>query len=199
MSNIWVGMVEGGAALVFDPEMQLLDCPHIFLWDVNTSNMERYIATMARAAMSTIKDGALIGQHTASYLDWKASHGTSWLNSERSYYGSRASRAFNETLDRLRKSVPHRHPLSEEEAFSQALRLSLMTAEQRHKERLDRMGLFYGGVRALKMGRRQRNAHCYDCKEPLNSLAKFECEQCGWILCDCGACGCGYGGHSHEE
>lgn len=170
MSKIWVGKTDGGAALVFDPEMQLPDCPHIFLWEVTTGSMEHYVATMVRAAISTIKDDALVRRYSTSYLGWKAAQGKSWLNSERSYYESRVSRARDE---------------------------SLMTPEQRHKQRLDQMGLFYGGVRALTTGRRQRNAHCYECKEPLNSLAKFECEQCGWILCDCGACGCGYGGHSY--
>lgn len=196
MSNLWVGQVNVGAALVFDPEMQLPGCPHIFLWEVATCSMEPYVAAIARAKMSTIKDCALMRQHSASYLGWKEAHGKSWLNSERGYYEIRASRAHNETLERLRdqlrRSGPYLRPLSQEEAEREAIRLSLMTPEQRHKERLDQMGLLYSGVRALRAGRRQRNAHCYACKEPLNSLAEFECDQCRWILCDCGACGCGY-------
>lgn len=38
----------------------------------------------------------------------------------------------------------------------------------------------------------RRVTHCYDCKHPLDSVIDYECNKCGWLVCDCGACGCGY-------
>jgi hypothetical protein len=39
---------------------------------------------------------------------------------------------------------------------------------------------------------RGRFTHCYDCKRDLNSIDFSVCSECGWIMCICGACGCGY-------
>jgi len=40
-ASIWIGEVEG-KALVFDPAIQLPDCPHVFLWDPSTGEMLTY-------------------------------------------------------------------------------------------------------------------------------------------------------------
>jgi hypothetical protein len=37
-----------------------------------------------------------------------------------------------------------------------------------------------------------RAAHCWSCKDPLDSNDEMACVICRWLLCDCGACGCGY-------
>lgn len=39
-----------------------------------------------------------------------------------------------------------------------------------------------------------RSPHCYSCRHPLDSSANFECIECRWLVCVCGACGCGYFG-----
>lgn len=168
---------------MFDHEMQLEGCPHIFLWEATTCTMERYVAAIARVRVSAIKDSALVQQYSASYLDWKKVHGTSWRNAERNYYESRTRQEQGERESRVRK----------EEAKREMLRLSLMTPEERHKERLEKMGLSYGGVRALTARRFPRLTHCYACKSALSSFTQSECVMCGWILCNCGACGCGRG------
>jgi hypothetical protein len=41
-------------------------------------------------------------------------------------------------------------------------------------------------------GRLRRVTHCYNCKSNLDNAVDVECEACGWIICSCGACGCGY-------
>jgi hypothetical protein len=38
-----------------------------------------------------------------------------------------------------------------------------------------------------------REAHCWRCKSPLDSDDDLACVICRWMLCECGACGCGYG------
>lgn len=35
-------------------------------------------------------------------------------------------------------------------------------------------------------------AHCYNCKEHIDNSFHVDCGACGWVICRCGACGCGY-------
>lgn len=44
----------------------------------------------------------------------------------------------------------------------------------------------------LPSGRSHRVTHCYNCKHHLDNAVDVECAACGWIVCRCGACGCGY-------
>jgi len=62
----------------------------------------------------------------------------------------------------------------------------------RHKERLDRLGLVFKGIRPAASSRFRRVTHCYECHEELDNSVDVECKSCNWILCECGACGCGY-------
>ena len=39
---------------------------------------------------------------------------------------------------------------------------------------------------------KKRVTHCFECKQDLNSVDFSICFSCGWIECDCGACGCEY-------
>lgn len=64
-------------------------------------------------------------------------------------------------------------------------------AEAEHKKRLEMLGLPYKGVN-LHSTKKHRATHCYACREDLDSAIDLECVACGWILCKCGACGCGY-------
>ena len=38
----------------------------------------------------------------------------------------------------------------------------------------------------------KRQPHCYECSEKLDNEYDLECSRCGWIICHCGACGCGH-------
>jgi hypothetical protein len=37
-----------------------------------------------------------------------------------------------------------------------------------------------------------RVTHCYSCQHGLSSAVNLACKKCRWLLCSCGACGCGY-------
>jgi hypothetical protein len=39
-----------------------------------------------------------------------------------------------------------------------------------------------------------RVTYCYICGSKLDNALDKECGRCGWIVCSCGACGCGYKG-----
>jgi len=60
----------------------------------------------------------------------------------------------------------------------------------RHRMRFQRMGKKYSGIRKSNK-RVPRETHCWSCKKTLSSEGFPECVKCGWILCECGACGCG--------
>ena len=64
--------------------------------------------------------------------------------------------------------------------------------EARHKKFLEDLGIPYRGVRPSSGIKERRVTHCYDCKGHLDNRIDTECVACGWILCDCGACGCGW-------
>ena len=58
-----------------------------------------------------------------------------------------------------------------------------------HKKFIETRGLTYRGVRQPM---EHRTTHCYYCQRHLDNLVDLECNTCGWIICRCGACGCGY-------
>ena len=60
-----------------------------------------------------------------------------------------------------------------------------------HAERLRELGVSNEGVRPSSHPRRH-HVQCYACHTGLDSAVDLECVRCGWILCNCGACGCGY-------
>ena len=61
----------------------------------------------------------------------------------------------------------------------------------RHARRLKSQGRPYAGAGPTK-GWGHRWAHCWACHHPPDSKTDSECSACHWILCRCGACGCGY-------
>lgn len=67
-------------------------------------------------------------------------------------------------------------------------------AEQRHREFLASLGAHDNGVSPVTTIKKHRTPHCYKCKYLLDNSIDIECNTCGWIVCSCGACGCGYVG-----
>lgn len=63
----------------------------------------------------------------------------------------------------------------------------------RHQQFVEHRGFSYKGVSAINRGKMRRVTHCYICKEPLDNAFDVECQACSWIVCKCGACGCGWG------
>lgn len=63
--------------------------------------------------------------------------------------------------------------------------------EAKHAMHLERMGMKNVGVRQSESHRVHRTTHCWSCKESLDNHHDLECAGCGWIICECGACGCG--------
>lgn len=81
----------------------------------------------------------------------------------------------------LRKADPVLH--------NQAVTAYRASVVVRHRLRVEKIGLTYGGVR-VSTRTVPRNTHCWKCQRQLTSEGYPECISCGWILCECGACGC---------
>lgn len=47
--------------------------------------------------------------------------------------------------------------------------------------------------------KKRRQPHCYACKQDLDNAIDPECTACGWIICECGACGCNYSGPAKKQ
>jgi hypothetical protein len=65
------------------------------------------------------------------------------------------------------------------------------TIEDRHRRFLRERGLPDNGIRQATTRLQHRVTHCWSCKGGLDNSIDVECATCGWIICDCGACGCG--------
>ena len=71
--------------------------------------------------------------------------------------------------------------------------LSELSLEDRHKAHLEFLGIPYKGIRECnKLQEKQRKTFCWNCKKDLDNNRNPECVACGWILCHCGTCGCGW-------
>lgn len=64
-------------------------------------------------------------------------------------------------------------------------------AIEKHKEYLIKFGKHYSGI-TQNSDKTHRVTHCYACKDNLDSSLHIECNSCNWLICYCGACGCGF-------
>ena len=76
------------------------------------------------------------------------------------------------------------------EAFIESVNARKSAIAERHRVRLEALGLLYKGVKP-SVPRARRVTHCWSCKDKLDNSIDVECNACGWILCGCGGCGCG--------
>ncbi|WP_423679897.1 hypothetical protein [Undibacterium sp. WLHG33] len=74
------------------------------------------------------------------------------------------------------------------------LRIERERTIERHREFLIAHGYKYLGI-AVSKKRVNRITHCWNCKSHLDNAIDVECVSCGWIVCRCGACGCGRQDH----
>lgn len=143
--------------------------------------MRKYIANLTRKRIKPHGDPSVASTHIAAYEQWKDAYGAAWLQEEKRYYDARRVREVAQEAERRAKE------LAQEEARRQAS----LTLEERHRSRLEKLGKTYLGVRPATRIHPRRIIHCYACKRGLDNSVDIECVACGWILCTCGACGCG--------
>lgn len=64
--------------------------------------------------------------------------------------------------------------------------------EVAHASFLEVRGLPPQELRRTTRARTLRVTHCWSCKADLDNSIDLECTACNWIICSCGACGCGW-------
>lgn len=128
-------------------------------------------------------------QHLDCLLPWQSQVAESGENAFKA--------TFKKWRDYRRPIEEHRQKLqAETDQLLDELnsRIPLFSQEQRHRIQIQLCGLEYKGVRTPEeneKNRRHRFARCWNCHNYLDNYRNFECRTCGWILCRCGACGCG--------
>lgn len=96
---------------------------------------------------------------------------------------------FRRPIEQMVLTIPSVEPEAVQSPESDARDL-----EERHRAKIAETDKQYLGVRLAQRGHRKRVTHCYSCRSALDNSINLECKACGWILCSCGACGCGYAG-----
>lgn len=84
------------------------------------------------------------------------------------------------------------HVSAFEHAESKRIEQTIKERLENHRAFLERLGVAPAGTRPRSIYKPPRNPFCYACYEDLDSTVEFECVACGWLICQCGACGCGY-------
>ena len=95
-------------------------------------------------------------------------------------------------FETLREKVEERLLTQFEEQIRADLAKKQLDAIENHQNFLKGKGLPYRGVVAVNHKKKHRLTHCYACKDSLDSEINSLCAACKWIICGCGACGCGY-------
>ncbi len=167
--HLWVGKPEGSKMMfVFDEQMKHEDFAMVYLFSTNSGSMKEYERGFARHRLKTVT-GSERENAISSYAKWHEINGCSFLQTDRA---------------RARSEMEKRAELIEEKKRQ---------AIQKHKEFIEKLGFDYQGVQPLE-AKHRRITHCYGCKADLDSKINIQCASCGWLICSCGACGCGYEG-----
>lgn len=175
-----------GSPLIYDPDLQIPNCVHTFLWNIEEGAVDTYLSSAIGPTIAdTPNEPALLDAHLPRYLAWREKYGAQWRESQQPYYAGRASEAIAEHArqeERLRVQA----------VLRAAAEISGLDLAERHMRKVMDAGQHYRGLQRPTLRERRRVTHCYACKARLDNSTDVECVSCGWILCPCGACGCGY-------
>jgi hypothetical protein len=176
---LWIGLLEG-KPLVYDKEIQLDACPHVFLWNAETRQMEKYAPSIVRPILRTADKNFERAPVEAAYQAWRLSESITWLHEQREYYSVRSEREHAVELE-------NQHRIA---AAAERHEQRMADVAIRHKLHLAACGLQDQGTMRYEGTRRQ--TRCWSCHAHLDSKLDIACNRCGWLICECGACGCGF-------
>lgn len=108
-TSLWLGLLDD-EVLVFDPTLQLPDCPHVFLWS-ESRGMQRFIPVILRTKIRTLRDGGQRETTIAAFETWKLREDIErWLGGQRNYYRKRRKKEVVEAG--RRQAYAHQEMLS---------------------------------------------------------------------------------------
>ena len=163
--GLWVGRIRNTqAVVVFDPTLQLPNQPNIYVYSVHRGVLRQFNPAELRSIVQTV-EGDDRESAVSAYKLWRTKNGESFLQNE-----------------------PHR--LEDERRRVDAAEERI---RQAHRQKLIALGIDPASVKSVAVTpRAHRVTHCYNCKQHLDNKIFLECSACNWIICSCGACGCGY-------
>jgi len=171
-------------SVVFDSSIQL-DDGSVLLYVLNKDDVKKYIFdTEDRTMIWEVNDEDKIQELSKKYSSWKKFY------SSRLKALARKEPTLIKQHTKDRAELLHRQKLKDRAELLHRQKLK-DRAELLHRQKLEEMGVSYIGIRSNST-KIHRVTHCYDCKQGLDSTINLECMSCGWILCKCGACGCGW-------
>jgi len=162
--RIRIGVDDDGE-YVWDREIQPKEQGFTFLWDVATHTFSAYRFIVIKNYVDELDDQTRKQEIIEEYMAWGERNGFVVCQNAQEEL-SRLILKYGETVQ--------------------------FTPEQRHRNRLEQLGMEYRGTQKVTGERLRRVTHCYNCESHLDNSIDVECKACGWILCTCGACGCGY-------
>ena len=169
MSNsaLWIGtFIKTGAIILYDPKLQIAGHEWVNLYSINKDGVRPFERSVVREkirhASPAEKEQAL-----RAYAEWEQKDNGVFVAGE--------------LLEKEKK---------EKERTSDLTNKEHQTRVERHKKFLDKIGKT-GEARFVEPCN-NRATHCYSCKCNLSSNLNLECTTCHWLICECGACGCGY-------
>ena len=163
-TSFWVGVVqETNAVLVFDDDVQSgIDTEYWFSPRLGKMRSISKVDGM-KSRMTKLSD-AESNDAVSTYLNWKELHYVSFLYEE---------------IGRLEKQKSDLDRRKHETVT-------------RHQDFLRTIGKTGMASPSNTSARHRYIANCYRCREGLDSQLNLQCGSCHWLVCQCGACGCGY-------
>lgn len=165
-----------GALIVFDPELQVSGQTTINAYSANRDLVRAFDASKIRGLLQTVH-GEVRDKTLHKYALWKRKHIKEFLQQELRLIEEKILKAEIEVeQERIRKEIE--------------IREKRELAVKRHREFVLAAGFEYAGTTTPRP-RFRRVTHCWNCSMQLDNSTDIECITCGWIICTCGACGCG--------
>ncbi len=168
--KLWVGeFVHSGLMFVYDSALQMQNDSQITIYSMHCDDARSHDRGKLREIVQPVLDPKRKAIAIAQYSKWQQTEGKNYVELEL------PRREHERELARLERK---------------------RETEEKHKTFLKLRAKPFLGTRDRSDHLPLRATHCWACKGSLDSTVNLECVACGWILCTCGACGCG---HSRER
>jgi hypothetical protein len=166
-SDLWVGaFVKTGALILFDPKLQVAEHDWVNLYSLSANGIRPFERSIVRDKIRRASPSEH-EQAVQAYAEWS-------LNDNGEFVAG-------ELLAKAQE---------EKKSASDLLLSEHQIRVERHRVFLEKQGKT-GDAKIIEP-RSNRAAHCYACECNLSSKSNLECTNCSWLICKCGACGCGY-------
>jgi len=185
VEEYWVGERSDSAGLwLYDQRIQHDDPAKIYAFDFRSRSMREYPRELARDKLQVVTDGRR-DDVVAAYREWFKLNGDKFVELERE------KRRQAEEQEHARLEREEKRRATEKELRQRIEQQRRDDLPRRHRAYLERHGFADRGVICVEDAK-HRTTQCWYCGGHLDSTQFVACTSCRWLICYCGACGCGY-------